>query len=108
MEKHNKVRAIHSAMLKGGLPAKATHEHRLKERGSEPAEKVWGERWWREGQSTRAGDAVWDKAETWEPFKALDIYSDRNVEPLEVYEQVWHDPHTFLKDQYGGSTENKL
>lgn len=85
MEKYNKVRTIHSAMLKGGLPAKATREHRCG--GVNLQRKCEGRG---EGQKARVlvPEMQSDKAETWEPVKALDIHFEGNVEPLEVYEQV--------------------
>ena len=39
MEKYSKVTGIQSTMVKTGLPEKVICEHKLRERGSEPAKK---------------------------------------------------------------------
>lgn len=49
-------------------------------------------------QSADAGTTVWEKTRrATEPVKALGIDSEGNAEPLEVYEQVWHDPSYIFK-----------
>lgn len=97
-------------MVKVGLPEKVTWGHRLKKRGNEPAEKVGGERWWTEGQSIHAGDAVWGKTQSHgshlrEPF---DIYSEGNMEHCRFMSRREMTRHLFIKDHYGGPIENKL